>query len=140
MFKILLPAIICILSALSCAESTRIAPEMVGELDQKVADDPRDQSPQTNDMTSDMMSNAMPDVAPSPADAELDQQVGMQDMSRQDMSRQDMSSERDINPPDEDLDGYPVDVDCDDRDPLINPEAPERCNSIDDDCEVVFVM
>jgi len=37
---------------------------------------------------------------------------------------------------DQDEDGYPVVVDCDDGNPEINPGAPERCNGVDDDCDL----
>ena len=37
--------------------------------------------------------------------------------------------------PDEDEDGFGNDVDCDDRQPLVNPDADEICNGIDDDCD-----
>ena len=83
MLKTRIPVIISILSALSCAESTRITPGMVDVLDQEVSEDPSDQSPQINDMTLDMMSSSVSDATLSPADAELDQRV---DMSSGDMS------------------------------------------------------
>ena len=35
---------------------------------------------------------------------------------------------------DEDGDGFTSDVDCDDMDPAVNPEATEACNGVDDDC------
>lgn len=43
--------------------------------------------------------------------------------------------------PDDDLDGdqYASDVDCDDRDPTINPGAIERCDAIDSDCDFDLV-
>ena|GEM_PF-1279129 len=36
---------------------------------------------------------------------------------------------------DEDEDGFPAGIDCDDSDPEIFPGAPERCNGFDDDCD-----
>ncbi len=36
---------------------------------------------------------------------------------------------------DADLDGYTVDVDCDDADPAVFPGAEELCNGVDDDCD-----
>jgi hypothetical protein len=36
---------------------------------------------------------------------------------------------------DEDGDGYEASVDCDDDDPDVFPDAPERCNGLDDDCD-----
>ena len=36
---------------------------------------------------------------------------------------------------DEDADGFTADVDCDDLDPDVNPDAPEACNAADDDCD-----
>ena len=36
---------------------------------------------------------------------------------------------------DRDADGYPQEIDCDDGDPAINPNADERCNGTDDDCD-----
>jgi len=40
--------------------------------------------------------------------------------------------------PDNDGDGYPISVDCDDGDPAINPGAAEVCgNSVDEDCSRV---
>lgn len=41
--------------------------------------------------------------------------------------------------PDADGDGYSADVDCDDHDPSVRPNAPERCNGIDDDCSPTTV-
>ncbi len=38
-------------------------------------------------------------------------------------------------PTDGDADGWPSDDDCNDGDPLVHPEAPERCNGIDDNCD-----
>ena len=43
-----------------------------------------------------------------------------------------MACEKD---PDADADGSPASVDCDDRDPNINPEAPELCDGVDNDCD-----
>ncbi len=36
---------------------------------------------------------------------------------------------------DVDQDGFEHDVDCDDNDPLINPDADEICDSVDNDCD-----
>ncbi|MCB9763746.1 MAG: FG-GAP repeat protein [Alphaproteobacteria bacterium] len=36
---------------------------------------------------------------------------------------------------DGDDDGFTEDVDCDDADPAVHPEADERCNGVDDDCD-----
>jgi hypothetical protein len=36
---------------------------------------------------------------------------------------------------DEDGDGYPLEVDCDDTMPEVHPDARERCNGIDDNCD-----
>lgn len=36
---------------------------------------------------------------------------------------------------DEDGDGWLYPEDCDDNDPLVNPDMPERCNGIDDNCD-----
>jgi len=44
----------------------------------------------------------------------------------------------DTEPPegsDDDDDGFGSDLDCDDRDPAVNPDAIEVCNGIDDDCD-----
>ncbi len=38
-------------------------------------------------------------------------------------------------PADNDLDGYSELIDCDDADPAVHPEAAERCNGRDDDCD-----
>lgn len=37
--------------------------------------------------------------------------------------------------PDEDLDGHPASVDCDDADDTTHPDAPERCDGLDNDCD-----
>jgi hypothetical protein len=37
-------------------------------------------------------------------------------------------------PTDEDYDGYTSDVDCDDRNPFVNPTGVEVCNGLDDNC------
>ncbi len=37
--------------------------------------------------------------------------------------------------PDDDLDGYGAELDCDDTDDFVHPGALERCNQIDDDCD-----
>ena len=37
--------------------------------------------------------------------------------------------------PDGDEDGFPANLDCDDAEPKVNPEATETCNAIDDDCD-----
>ncbi|MBU0606397.1 MAG: putative metal-binding motif-containing protein, partial [Armatimonadetes bacterium] len=36
---------------------------------------------------------------------------------------------------DADGDGYDSDVDCDDGDATVYPDAPELCNGVDDDCD-----
>ena len=38
-------------------------------------------------------------------------------------------------PDDADGDGYTFDVDCDDTDPAVHPDADELCNALDDDCD-----
>jgi hypothetical protein len=40
-----------------------------------------------------------------------------------------------IEPVDADGDGHSSDVDCDDTDPSVHPNADELCNSLDDDCD-----
>ncbi|MEZ4320548.1 MAG: MopE-related protein [Myxococcota bacterium] len=37
-------------------------------------------------------------------------------------------------PVDADADGYPADIDCDDTNPAVHPEAPELCDGLDNDC------
>jgi len=39
--------------------------------------------------------------------------------------------------PDNDQDGFHEEEDCDDNDPDVNPNAVERCNGVDDDCNEV---
>ena len=39
------------------------------------------------------------------------------------------------DPVDLDGDGYPLENDCDDGDPAVHPDADERCNGVDDDCD-----
>ncbi|MCB9764810.1 MAG: putative metal-binding motif-containing protein [Alphaproteobacteria bacterium] len=41
-------------------------------------------------------------------------------------------------PIDEDGDGFAVEEDCDDADPAVNPEAEERCDGIDNNCDGVI--
>jgi hypothetical protein len=38
-------------------------------------------------------------------------------------------------PTDADSDGYPSDIDCDDENPDVHPDADEVCNEVDDDCD-----
>ena len=40
-------------------------------------------------------------------------------------------------PVDADGDGWDVDEDCDDEQPLVYPNAPEACNGLDDDCDSI---
>ena len=40
-----------------------------------------------------------------------------------------------IEPTDLDGDGYSSEIDCDDDDPDVHPDADERCNDVDDDCD-----
>ncbi|MGM0577500.1 MAG: MopE-related protein [Myxococcota bacterium] len=41
----------------------------------------------------------------------------------------------DLCDPDRDGDGSLNELDCDPDDPLVHPDAPERCNGVDDDCD-----
>ena len=43
-----------------------------------------------------------------------------------------------VEPVDADADGHTEDVDCDDADASINPEADELCNGVDDNCDDVI--
>ena len=45
------------------------------------------------------------------------------------------SDDDDHDGADVDRDGFPADEDCDDHDAEVNPEAEERCNGKDDDCD-----
>ena len=40
-----------------------------------------------------------------------------------------------IDPNDVDSDGYDLEVDCDDQNPNIHPDAEEMCDSIDNNCD-----
>jgi hypothetical protein len=40
--------------------------------------------------------------------------------------------------PDEDRDGFPASVDCDDHNRYVYPGAPERCDGIDNDCDGII--
>ena len=47
----------------------------------------------------------------------------------------DMDGKADCVDTDDDDDGYIDQMDCDPLNPAINPEAPEACNGVDDDCD-----
>jgi len=47
----------------------------------------------------------------------------------------DDTADDDTVPVDADGDGFESDEDCDDSDPLVNPDALEICNGVDDDCD-----
>ena len=43
-----------------------------------------------------------------------------------------------VDPIDNDADGYNADVDCDDENPEIHPQASEVCDGIDNDCDALI--
>ena len=59
------------------------------------------------------------------------------DMTQADMTQADMT-QADMTQADNDQDGHPSSVDCHDGDPLIFPGAAERCNGLDDDCDMII--
>lgn len=78
------------------------------------------------------------DVADTDSDTPVDTDVADTDVVDTDVADTDVI---DTDPPvvDEDGDGWPTGLDCDDDDPLINPGAVQRCDGVDHTCGVTRI-